>query len=222
MAEPDLLPPPPRSAPRTFVVGLLGGIASGKSTVARTLAGADGVVIEADALAHRELARAETLDFLRREFGIEVLGPDGLPDRPALARRVFADPQARARLEGWIHPRVRDTIRDALAAARAAAAPIAVIDVPLLLENDATHALTDECHALVFVDAPEEFRERRARADRGWAPGEVRRREAAQWPLAQKRARATHCLSNHGDREQLARAAAELRATLLGASGPRG
>jgi dephospho-CoA kinase len=206
-------------APATRVLGVLGGICSGKSLVARLLAGPDGRVVTADREAHAVLASDAGVAFLRERFGDDVLLPDGTPDRAALAGLVFApdDPAAaerRAALEGFTHPLVRARILAALDEARAARVPRVVLDVPLLLENDAQHGFVALCDALVFVDVEDAERERRARRDRGWPPGEVARREAAQLPLAEKRRRADHVLSNHGTVEDLERSARELLADL--------
>lgn len=205
--------PPPRS----LVLGVLGGIASGKSAVARLLAGPDGVVIDADRLAREVLEDAAVRAELRTRFGQE-LAVEGRPvDRERLGALVFADPAARRDLESLTHPRVRARVRALLDQARSSGVPRIVLDVPLLLENDAQHALVRECDALVFVDADPDAREARARGTRGWAPGEVARREAAQMPLEAKRARADHVLVNRGDLGDLERDVARLLERLQGA-----
>ena len=213
--------PPSPNAPRadrarTLVLGVLGGIASGKSTAAELLAGPDGLVLAADRIAHEVLASDEVTALVREHFGEAVLGPDGRPDRAALAARVF-DPAHgeadRRRLEGWTHPRVRATISTRLREARAAGIPRVVLDVPLLLENDPEHGLVEACDVLVFVDVPLEERRRRA-ATRGWDVDELARREALQLPLAEKRARADHVLQNDGDLAALAARVDALVATL--------
>ncbi len=152
-------------------------------------------MIDADRLAREVLGDPELARDLAQAFGEGVFGPAGV-DREALARAVFDDPEARDRLEGWIHPRVRARILAALAEAEAQGTERVALDVPLLLENDSRHGLVARCDHLVFVDAPLEERERRAIEHRGWAPGEVARREAAQLPLDQKRARADFVISN--------------------------
>ena len=111
--------PSPSDTPSSPVIGVLGGIASGKSHVAEFLAGPGGSVIDADQLAHEVLASDEVRSLVVEAFGQEVLGSDGQPDRAALAERVFRDPSARERLEGWIHPRVRAKIQVALHEAKA-------------------------------------------------------------------------------------------------------
>jgi dephospho-CoA kinase len=195
---------------------VLGGIASGKSRVAELLAGPRGVVIDADRLAHEALDEPAVRERIRARFGPGVFGSAGGVDRGLLAREVFGDPGARAALEGWVHPRVRERIAAALARARQEGAARVVLDVPLLLENEGQHGLLALCDRLVFVDAPAEARERRAMAARGWAAEELARREAAQLPLAEKRARAQHVIENDGDLAALAAAVSDLLERLEG------
>jgi dephospho-CoA kinase len=201
-------------------VGVLGGIASGKSEVARLLAGDDGVLLDADRTAHAALASPEVAALVAEHFGPECLDAEGRPDRRALGPLVFADPERRKLLEGWIHPRVRATLGSELERALAEGRPIVVLDVPLLLENAAESGLAERCHGLVFVDAPAEQRAARAAERRGWGPGELAAREALQLPLEEKRARATWVLSNGGDFASLQLAARALRQRLLAGGAP--
>lgn len=198
-----------------LVLGLAGGVASGKSAVAALLAGAEGRVLAADALAHEVLDGPEVAARVAERFGPGVLGPDGRPDRAALGALVFEDDAARAALEGWIHPGVRARILAELEDAARQGCPVVVLDVPLLFENDAQHGLVARCDAVLFVESPSAEREARAVAHRGWSPGEVARREAAQLPLAEKRARCTHVVHNGAGLDELevevARVLAELR-----------
>jgi len=209
-----------KPSPQSLVLGVLGGIASGKSAVARLLAGADGVVIDADRLAREVLDSAPVRAQVAQALGADLLQPDGALDRARLARRVFDDPAARRKLESLTHPRVRARVRGLLDEARARGVPRIVLDVPLLLENDGQHGLVAECDALVFVDADVRAREARAQASRGWAPGEVARREAAQMPLETKRERADHVLRNAGGLAELERDVARLLAHILAARAP--
>lgn len=185
------------------VIGVLGGIASGKSRVARAVAGPAGLVIDADALAREVLESVELRAELLAAFGPGCLRPDGSLDREALARRVFASPAERARLEAFTHPRIRARIRALLDDARSRRLPRVVLDVPLLLENELRHGLVEECHELLFVESDPVERERRAVASRGWSEGEVARREALQMPLDRKRARAHFVIDNRGSQAEL-------------------
>lgn len=213
-----MIPAPdrPSAPPTSLVIGISGGIASGKSAAARLLAGPDGVVIDADQLAREALASPEVLARVREHFGPGVFHAAGEVDRAALARRVFENPALRSLLEGWIHPRVRVIMAQRLAESRAGHVPRIVLDVPLLFENDDQHQLTRECDILVFVDSDLETRSERARGARGWQPDELSRREACQLPLDEKRERSDHVLANDGDLEHLEAAVARLNETLAG------
>jgi dephospho-CoA kinase len=154
---------------------------------------------------------------VRARFGARALGPDGRVDRALVARAVFEPthgPLLRAELESWTHPLVRARIMARLEAARDAGVPRVVLDVPLLLENDAEHGLARLCDVLVFVDVPDDERDRRAQRERGWPRGEVFRREQAQLALDEKKRRAHHVLPNHQGLAELERAVQELLARL--------
>jgi len=214
MSAHDPLPPDPDPRQST-VFGVLGGVAAGKSEVARRLVGESGVVLSADALAQEALDDPEIQAEITVAFGAEAVLPDGKTDRAFLAERVFRDADARGRLEGWIHPRVRARIMSALEDARASAVPRIALDVPLLFENEAQHGLTAECDFLVFVEVSDAERERRALESRGWQAGEVARREAAQMDLAQKKQRADFVVPNEGSLEELDRVLAGVLARTL-------
>lgn len=208
----DSSPIEPEPSP-THVFGVLGGVASGKSRVAKLLAGPGGVWISADEIVDEVLVDPEVVEKIRDRFGPDCLDETGRPDRKAIAARVFASEggaEARAALEGWIHPRVRARILGRLREAKAAGLRRVALDVPLLLENDAQHGLVGRCDTLVFVDADLETRDRRARRSRGWTAGEVARRETAQLPLDQKRKRADFVVTNHGSDQELEDAVAAL------------
>ncbi|GIW73333.1 MAG: dephospho-CoA kinase [Planctomycetota bacterium] len=184
-----------------LVVGLLGGIASGKSEVARRLAARGAEVLDADRLAHAELDRPEVRERLRAEFGPGIFDAAGELDRRELSRVVFADPARLRRLEQIVHPGVLAAIAGRLAAL-AAPAParrrVAVLDVPLLLES----GMAAGCDELLFVHAPPAARRARARA-RGWDEAELGRREAHQADLERKRAAATWVVDNTGSLAEL-------------------
>ena len=199
---------------RPLILGILGGIASGKSHVARALAGPEGLVLDADAMAREALASPEVVARLLEAYGPDVLDEGGAPRREWLAERVFSDPAERRRLEDWIHGIVRARILAGLADAEARGVTRVVLDVPLLLENDAQHGLVTRCDRLIFVDSDPEARDGRAQRRRGWAPGEVARREAAQLPLDEKRSRADVVIPNHGTLDDLTAAVDALLARL--------
>lgn len=180
-------------------VGLLGGVGAGKSTVAGILAESGACVLDADRTAAEVLAEAATVREIVARFGPRILDAAGRVDRKALADRAFGGPGDvdRRFLEGIMHPRVRERLARDLEACRKSppASGLAVLDVPLLVEGP----LAAWCDILVFVDAPPDVRARRCAAYRGWNPDEVLRREAAQAPLADKRARAAHVVVNDAD-----------------------
>ncbi|MDP6370080.1 MAG: dephospho-CoA kinase, partial [Planctomycetota bacterium] len=192
MSPTEPSPPPQEAKNRTSgpVLGLVGGIASGKSAVARFLAGEGGTVLDADVLAREALETPAVIQAITSAWGSDLLGENGLLSRPALARRVFDDPQARRWLEGLTHPAVRARIRAGLEEARSLGRGPIVLDVPLLLESNSSEGLAALCDSLIFVASDPTHREARARQTRGWPAGEVARREATQLPLPEKRARA--------------------------------
>lgn len=190
-----------------FRVGLTGTVASGKSAVARRLAALGATVIDADELA-REVVRPGTPAFrrIRDEFGEGVIGSDGTIDRPALARAVFGDDEARARLERISHADIRALRARRVEEATAAGARIIVEEVPLLFEV----GLEDDYDMTVTVDAPADARAARARRSRGWAAERFAAVDAAQLPAAEKRRRADRVLDNADAPERLDAAAREL------------
>jgi dephospho-CoA kinase len=181
---------------KPLVIGLLGGVSSGKSTVARIFEEAGFRRIDADAAARRATEDPEILARIRERFGTAIIDRDGALDRDAMAAVVFDDERARRDLERIVHPAVRAAITAELDDALGAGKSV-VLDVPLLIEG----GLIDRCGWAVFVEASGEVRAQRA-AKRGWSDDEVRRREAAQLPLAVKKARAAASIDNSGTLEQ--------------------
>ena len=178
-----------------LLVGLTGGIGSGKSTVARMLAARGAVVLDADAFA-RDAVAAGTPGFraVVERFGAEVVGPQGELDRGALASIVFADDEARRDLEAIVHPEVRRRLLRGIEA-HADADDILVIDSPLLVEAGQGGSV----QLLVVVTAPEEAQLDRLATGRGMSERDVRARMAAQMPLEEKAAKADVVLDNGGD-----------------------
>ena len=183
------------------MVGLTGGIGSGKSAVSRLLAEHGAVVVDADLVA-REVVEpgTEGLAKVVAEFGEQVLRPDGTLDRPALGALVFADPEKLAALNSIVHPLIGQRTAELLEQARASGAEVLVHDVPLLVESH----LAEAYDAVVVVAADPETQVARLTALRGMSEQEARQRIAAQAPLADKLAVATHVISNDGPIEELA------------------
>jgi len=178
-----------------LVIGLLGGIAAGKTAVAGMFAQLGARVVSADAIAHAVLHEPAIRDRIVARWGDAVLGAAGQIDPKALARRVFGHAEELAALEAITHPAILARMREQAAAAQASAHMVAVVlDAPLLLEAE----LDPLCDLLVFVDCPREVRAARVAAERGWDAEELDRREAHQQPLDAKRQRA-HCVVS-GDR----------------------
>jgi dephospho-CoA kinase len=135
-----------------YIIGLTGGVASGKSAVETCFRGLGVAVADADAAARDALAvGSDGLAEVVARFGSDVLDADGQLDRPAMRRRVFADPDARRRLEAIVHPRVRKALADAC---RAAPGPYAVASIPLLAEGGGCDAYP-WLHRILVVDVPE-------------------------------------------------------------------
>ncbi len=179
-------------------IGLTGGIAAGKSAVASRFAELGALVVDADAIA-REVVEPGTpgMAAVVAEFGPRVLAADGALDRAALARVVFGDEEALARLDRIVHPLVRRRV-----AQMAAAAPpgtVVVQDVPLLVETGGARGYD----LVVVVEAPEEVRVGRLGRDRGMDAAEARARMAAQASDAERRAVADVVLLNDGDLDGL-------------------
>lgn len=177
------------------VLGLTGGIGSGKSTVARMLAAHGAQVIDADALAREAVAPGSPgLAAIRARFGDEVFAPDGGLDRQALGARVFGDPHLRAVLNGIVHPEVARLAMTRIQSLREAGAGLIVYDVPLLYENSLDRVLPE----VVVVDAPLDARYQRLRSRDGLSKEAVDARIAAQMPLEEKVRRADWVIDNGG------------------------
>ncbi len=192
-------------------VALTGGIASGKSTVSALLRELGAVVIDADQLARDVVAPGTRgLEEVVEAFGEDVLADDGSLDRPAVAKLVFADEEARRRLEGIIHPRVfEEFVR---LEAEAPEGALVVHDIPLLAES----GRTDDFEAVLVVDAAHETQVERMVRDRGWSREEAESRIAAQADRDERLAIATHVIENDGTREQLEQRVRELYDELVG------
>jgi dephospho-CoA kinase len=198
------------------IVGLTGGIASGKSTVARLLAERGVPVVDADALAREVVAPGTpALAAIAARWPSVVRG--GALDRKALGAIVFADPVEREALEAIVHPAIAAEADRRLAALEAAGASIAVYEAALLVERGLDQGLD----ALVVVALPAEEQVRRLVARDGIAEAEARARVEAQAPLAEKLRRADYVIDNTGSLEDL-RARVDELWSRVEREGPRG
>lgn len=186
-----------------MLVALTGGIAAGKSTVARMFADCGATVVDADVLARAAVAVGSPgLAAVVAEFGAQVLAPDGSLDRPALGKLVFDDESARRRLEAIVHPEVARLSAEAFAtAAQQNPSGLIIYDVPLLVEA----GRKAEFDAVVVVEASENERRKRLRDERGLTQGEAESRLAAQATNEQRRAVADYVVSTETSREETRR-----------------
>ena len=188
-------PPSAIRHPQSFrpVIGLLGGVASGKSLVASQFAELGCAVVDADRVGHELLCEPSIRDALRERFGPGILDPaTGQVDRRRLGEVVFADPVKLQALESVVHPELWRRVTGAVEAARRGDAPAVVLDAALILEK----GLDTLCNVLVYIEVPEGTRQTRAGQTRGWDPQEVTRREAAQVSLKTKQNRADYIVDN--------------------------
>jgi dephospho-CoA kinase len=184
------------------ILGVTGGVASGKTLVAGLFARLGAEVLDADRAGHDVLRDPEVRQAIRHRWGDGVLGPDGHIDRSAVAQLVFAPPPEGPRqlsfLEQLTHPRIGDRLRrQASQLARRGDVPAAVLDAAVLFKA----GWDTFCDKIVFVDVSPALRAQRAQ-QRGWSRQELQAREAAQRPLEFKRARADIVIDNSGTVEQ--------------------
>jgi dephospho-CoA kinase len=182
-----------------YLVGLTGGIGSGKSTVAERFVEAGAELIDADQVARDVVVPGKpAYKKIVEHFGDGILDDEGFIDRPALGAIVFADPAKRAVLNELTHPPVIEAIADQLEILTAFDG-VVVLDVPLLVEGGVDRGYD----AIVVVAAKPETQVQRLVAGRGMSEQEARQRIAAQAPLEDKIAAATHVLWNEGSIEEL-------------------
>jgi dephospho-CoA kinase len=178
------------------LIGLTGGIATGKSSVDRMLAVRGATVIDADALAREAVLPGEpTLERVIQRFGTGVLLPDGGLDRRRLGELVFADSKARHDLERITHPRIIELSQQRIAAALASDAPLVSVDIPLLYEGERDTTF----QGVLVVYAPPDVQIRRLRERNGLDKVAAQQRLDAQLPIDEKRRRATWVIDNSGD-----------------------
>lgn len=194
-----------------YVVGLTGGIGSGKTEVERAFAALGVAVADADAAAHAVTARGMPgHDAVIAAFGLNARDPNGDLDRAWLRRTVFADAEARRRLEHLLHPLILERLMAEMAAWKG---PYGLVSVPLLLERGNLLPLVAR---VLVVDCPEEMQVQRVIARSGMAEQEVRAIMATQVSRAERLARADDVIDNSGSFDALLRQVAQLDARYRG------
>ena len=188
------------AARRIPLIGVVGGIGSGKSAVAREVAALANVhVIDADRLGHEALLDSDVKLALRRQFGEAIFDETGEVHRSSLARCVFGDGEshraARHSLEQIVHPEIARRITDEIARAEASGDDAVLLDAAVLIEAGWRRL----CDAVIFIDAPEGLRLKRVQQRSGWSLEELRRREASQLSLPEKRRQCDAVISNATD-----------------------
>jgi len=213
-----MLPPVAR------IVGLTGGIASGKSTVARMLTELGATVIDADAIVHElQAPGSPLLGEIVEAFGPGILTPDGALDRPALGALVFGDADARERLGRIVHPKVGAEMLRRIATARESGAALIVLDIPLLFEGRARgsgSAAQMALDATILVTVPERTQVERQMERDGCDREEALRRIRSQLPLEEKRSLADYVIDNSGSRAETERQVREVVAAFSAAAAP--
>jgi len=193
-----------------FVIGLTGGIGSGKSAAADEFARLGATLVDTDAIAHALTAPGgAAIDAVRTLFGDSAIDASGAMDRAWVRARVFADPDARRRLEAVLHPLIR---RESVARVRAASGPYVVLVVPLLIESQDYRARVDR---VLVVDCPVELQVARVSARSGLSEEEVRRIIAAQVAREARLAAADDVIDNSGTLEALRSQVQQLHAQYL-------
>ncbi len=185
-----------------LVVGLTGGICSGKSTVAAMFERLGAVVIDADRVAHELQVSGQPLfEAIVSAFGRQIVGEDGRIDRRRLGAIVFSDPKARARLEEILHPAIVEECERRIQQARASGAAVCLLDAALLIESG-RHARFDR---MVLVEASEAVQLERLMARMGLSREEVMQRIRSQMPLEEKRRHAKFVIENGGSLKETER-----------------
>ena len=202
------------NAQRPPVLGVVGGIAAGKSTASRVLADWGAAVVDADRIARQVLKLPEVKERLRAEFGEDIADPDGSIRPAALGQAAFGSENGVQRMNRIMHPPILERMERKVAELRESAdVPLIAVDAPLLIEKELDEKY---CDAVLFVDAPRAERLRRVREERGWTEEEMERREKNQMDPAEKKNRADYMVQNRGSTRELRGALEDLWRQITG------
>lgn len=188
----------PLSHKPAYVVGLTGGIGSGKSAAADRFSARGASVVDTDLIAHMLTAPGGgAIAAIRENFGDAVIGADGSLDRATMRALVFADPQARKRLESILHPMIR---RESARQCQTATGPYVILAVPLLIESGDYRS---RCDRICVIDCPEELQIARVRARSGLDEAQIRAIMSAQATRSARCAAADDLVDNGGTLDAL-------------------
>jgi dephospho-CoA kinase len=194
------------------IIGLIGGIGAGKTTLSHEMAEHGGLVINADVHAREAIEDDDVKQQLREVFGDEVITSDGEVNRGRLADLIFENQRNRQIVESLVHPKVAARRQKMIAQAQADPdVKFIVLDVPLLFEV----RLNEQCDHVVFVDTSREHRLQRLSDRRGWTDSELERREKNQMPLDRKREMADHVIDNNASEADAQRQVRDVLARIL-------
>jgi dephospho-CoA kinase len=189
------------------ILGIVGGIGSGKSLVAEAMRACGGHLISADQLGHEALEQPDIKAKLVARWGDAILDDDGKANRKQIGRRVFADRRELDALEKLVFPYIEMRILEEIARARTqSGVKCIILDAAIMIET----GWHRHCDKLVFVDAPRELRLARLKEKRGWDEKEVERREAMQQPADEKKRHAHAVIVNDGEPDKVVRQVKDL------------
>ena len=175
------------------VIGLIGGIGAGKSTAGRFFQQKGGKIVDADAIGHAALGQDEIIGKIVSRWGAKTVKEDGSLDRRVIASIVFANPEERSALEGMVFPYIGERCQEEIQRAQSDLnVRFVVLDAAVMLEA----GWNEVADRIVYLDAPRELRLERVAKRNGWTDAELQAREAAQWPIEMKKARADAILLN--------------------------
>jgi dephospho-CoA kinase len=189
------------------IIGIVGGIGSGKSLVANAMRDLGGYLINADQLGHEALEQPDIKASLVQRWGDKILDAAGKANRRHIGHIVFADRRELEALESLVFPYIEKRILDEIERARGdAGVKCIILDAAIMMET----GWDRHCDKIVFVDTPREIRLARLQARRGWDEKELERREAMQWPVDEKKRRADAVIVNDGEPDKVARQVKDL------------
>jgi len=182
---------------KPIVIGLYGGVGAGKDLVANEFRYLGADILDADAEVTKLYTEASIRNAVKKKFGDVIVGDR--VDRKALAQKIFTNPDARHDLEAILHPPIHERFQQRIASVDAP--EVIILNVPLLFGSKMESLVA----VGVFIDDSEEIREDRVIKYRGWKPGELARRDAAQPPLSEKRKRCAYIVDNNKTPEEVER-----------------